>query len=518
MVFSTIIFLLRFLPITLALYYLAPPKLKNTVLFLCSLVFYCWGEVRFFPVMLALILINYLCGLGLERFEQNKTARLILLLIALAGSLGMLFYFKYANFVLSSINAIFGTGFAPIQGISVLPLGISFYTFQTLSYTIDVYRRDVKTEHNIIDFGAYVVMFPQLIAGPIVKYRDVSDRLHVYKGRYELKQIEDGMTLFTFGLAKKVLLADAIGALWTDIIGVADSPSISFVGLANASTPLVWLGVIAYSLQLYFDFSGYSLMGIGMGRMLGFDFPQNFNYPYISGSITEFWRRWHMTLSGWFREYVYIPLGGNRKGLKRQIFNLFVVELLTGIWHGANWNFICWGLYYFVLLALEKLFLLPYLKKGQGLAPYLHPLPRGRGLGHVRGQRRRRGVRPAVPQAFHPFRRRDAPLLPAQLRRTAGGLRRLLHPAHRKAVEAAFPQCHHQGADHSGAADGLDGLRRGQHQQPVPVFQLLRGGVNDGQTFKALRFDFPLSGPYRIHPVFCRAVRAGPCHAGPSLQ
>ena len=309
------------------------------------------------------------------------------------------------------------------------------------------------------------------------------------------------MTLFTFGLAKKVLLADAIGALWTDIIGVADSPSVSFVGLANASTPLVWLGVIAYSLQLYFDFSGYSLMGIGMGKMLGFDFPQNFNYPYISASITEFWRRWHMTLSGWFREYVYIPLGGNRKGLKRQIFNLFVVELLTGIWHGANWNFICWGLYYFVLLALKSSSSCPT-SKGQGLAPYLHPLPRGRGLGHVRGQRRRRGVRPAVPQAFHPFRRRDAPLLPAQLRRTAGGLRRLLHPAHRKAVEAAFPQCHHQGADHSGAADGLDGLRRGQHQQPVPVFQLLRGGVNDGQTFKALRFDFPLSGPYRIHPVF----------------
>ena len=314
MVFSTIIFLLRFLPITLALYYLAPPKLKNTVLFLCSLVFYCWGEVRFFPVMLALILINYLCGLGLERFDRNRTARLVLLLIALAGSLGMLFYFKYANFVLS------------------------FYTFQTLSYTIDVYRRDVKTEHNIIDFGAYVVMFPQLIAGPIVKYRDVSDRLHVYKGRYNLKQIEEGMTLFTFGLAKKVLLADAVGAL-----------------------------------QLYFDFSGYSMMSIGMGKMLGFDFPQNFNYPYISASITEFWRRWHMTLSGWFREYVYIPLGGNRKGLRRQIFNLFVVELLTGIWHGANWNFICWGLYYFVLLALEKLFLLPYLKKGR-VWPHLYTL------------------------------------------------------------------------------------------------------------------------------------------------
>ena len=242
------------------------------------------------------------------------------------------------------------------------------------SWALPLQDRSVgKAEHNIIDFGAYVVMFPQLIAGPIVKYRDVSDRLHVYKGRCELKQIEDGMTLFTFGLAKKVLLADAIGALWTDIIGVADSPSISFVGLANASTPLVWLGVIAYSLQLYFDFSGYSLMGIGMGKMLGFDFPQNFNYPYISASITEFWRRWHMTLSGWFREYVYIPLGGNRKGLKRQIFNLFVVELLTGIWHGANWNFICWGLYYFVLLALEKLFLLPYLKKGR-VWPHIYTL------------------------------------------------------------------------------------------------------------------------------------------------
>ena len=365
MVFSTILFLFRFLPITLALYYLAPAKLKNTVLFVCSLVFYCWGEVRFFPVMLALILINYLCGLGLERWDQNPAVRRGLLLIALVGSLGMLFYFKYANFVLSSLNALLGTSFASIQGISTLPLGISFYTFQTLSYTIDVYRRDVKTEHNIIDFGAYVVMFPQLIAGPIVKYRDVSAQLHVYKDRYSLKQIEEGMTLFTFGLAKKVLLADAVGALWTDIIGVAGSPSTTYVGLDAASTALVWLGVIAYSLQLYFDFSGYSMMAIGMGKMLGFDFPQNFNYPYISRSITEFWRRWHMTLSGWFREYVYIPLGGNRKGLKRQIFNLFVVELLTGIWHGANWNFICWGLYYFVLLAIEKLFLLKHLEKGR---------------------------------------------------------------------------------------------------------------------------------------------------------
>ena len=371
MVFSTVLFLFRFLPITLALYYLAPARLKNTVLFLCSLVFYSWGEVRLFPVMAAAILINYTAGLGIERFKDSAAARRGFLLFSIIGSLGMLFFFKYTDFFINNINAVIGTSI-PLLRLT-LPLGISFYTFQTMSYSIDVYRGDVKAEHNLINFGAYVVMFPQLIAGPIVKYRDVSDQLHVYKHRYNLKQIEEGMTLFTFGLAKKVLLADAVGALWTDIIGVADSPSTTFVGLANASTPLVWLGIIAYSLQLYFDFSGYSLMGIGMGKMLGFDFPANFNYPYISASITEFWRRWHMTLSGWFREYVYIPLGGNRKGLKRQILNLFIVELLTGIWHGANWNFICWGLYYFVLLALEKLFLLPYLKKGR-VWPHIYTL------------------------------------------------------------------------------------------------------------------------------------------------
>ena len=374
MVFSTIIFLFRFLPITLALYYLAPAKLKNTVLFLCSLVFYCWGEVRFFPVMVALILINYVCGLAIEHFDAKPALRKAFLLIALIGSLGMLFYFKYANFVLRSANALLGTAFAEIQGIGTLPLGISFYTFQTLSYSIDVYRRDVKAERNIIDFGAYVVMFPQLIAGPIVKYRDVSNQLHVYKHRYTLSQIEEGMTLFTFGLAKKVLLADAIGALWTDIIGVADSPSTTFVGLANASTPLVWLGIIAYSLQLYFDFSGYSMMGIGMGKMLGFDFPANFNYPYISASITEFWRRWHMTLSGWFREYVYIPLGGNRCGLPRQILNLIIVWGLTGLWHGASWNFLLWGLYYGVILIIEKVWLQKPLQKAPGVVQRLYSL------------------------------------------------------------------------------------------------------------------------------------------------
>ena len=371
MLFSSIPFLYTFLPCVLILYFLVPGWLKNTVLLLSSLFFYAWGEPRFVVFMVIAIVQGYVFGLLAEKFRDRPKKTKLCLWASAIVSLGLLCYCKYADFFISGFNTLTGLSL-PLLHVA-LPIGISFYTFQILSYVIDVYRGDVTAQRNLIDLAAYVAMFPQLIAGPIVKYRDVSDRLHVYKGRYELKQIEDGMTLFTFGLAKKVLLADAIGALWTDIIGVADSPSVSFVGLANASTPLVWLGVIAYSLQLYFDFSGYSLMGIGMGKMLGFDFPQNFNYPYISASITEFWRRWHMTLSGWFREYVYIPLGGNRRGLKRQIFNLFVVELLTGIWHGANWNFICWGLYYFVLLALEKLFLLPYLKKGR-VWPHIYTL------------------------------------------------------------------------------------------------------------------------------------------------
>ena len=371
MLFSSIPFLYTFLPCVLILYFLVPGWLKNTVLLLSSLFFYAWGEPRFVVFMVIAIVQGYVFGLLAEKFRDRPKRAKLCLWASAAISLGLLCYCKYADFFISGFNTLTGLSL-PLLHVA-LPIGISFYTFQILSYVIDVYRGDVTAQRNLIDLAAYVAMFPQLIAGPIVKYRDVSDRLHVYKGRYELKQIEDGMTLFTFGLAKKVLLADAIGALWTDIIGVADSPSVSFVGLANASTPLVWLGVIAYSLQLYFDFSGYSLMGIGMGRMLGFDFPQNFNYPYISASITEFWRRWHMTLSGWFREYVYIPLGGNRKGLKRQIMNLFIVELLTGIWHGANWNFICWGLYYFVLLAIEKLFLLPHLKKGK-VWPHIYTL------------------------------------------------------------------------------------------------------------------------------------------------
>ena len=339
MVFSTLLFLFRFLPITLALYYLAPAKWKNTVLFVCSLVFYSWGEVRLFPIMALAILINYTAGLGMEKFAHSKRARLFFLIYSIVGSIGMLMFFKYTNFFITNINALLGTSIATLS--LTLPLGISFYTFQTMSYSIDVYRGDVPTEHNLIDFGAYVVMFPQLIAGPIVKYRDVSDRLHVLKGRVTMDRVEEGVYLFILGLAKKVLLADGISALWYDVTGHMVNGVMEYgVGLENASTPLVWLGLLAYTLQIYFDFSGYSLMGIGMGKMLGFDFPDNFNLPYISKSITEFWRRWHMTLSSWFREYVYIPLGGNRKGLARQLVNIAIVWFLTGFWHGANWNFI----------------------------------------------------------------------------------------------------------------------------------------------------------------------------------
>ena len=375
MVFSTILFLFRFLPITLALYYLAPAKLKNLALFVCSLVFYSWGEVKFFPVMVVLILINYFSGLAMEKFDQNPKMRRLFLIVSIVGSLSMLVFFKYTNFLIGTVNSLFGLSIGLIEAATVLPLGISFYTFQTMSYSIDVYRRDVNAEHNIIDFGAYVVMFPQLIAGPIVKYRDVAAQLHVYEHRYRLAQIEEGICLFVFGLAKKVLIADTVSHLWYDIIGVWNGAELvtAGVGIANASTPLVWLGLLAYSLHLYFDFSGYSLMGIGMGKMLGFDFPMNFNLPYIARSITEFWRRWHMTLSGWFKEYVYIPLGGNRKGLKRQIFNMFVVWALTGIWHGANWNFVLWGIYYFILLTIEKIFLLDKLKKGR-VWPHIYTL------------------------------------------------------------------------------------------------------------------------------------------------
>lgn len=352
MVFSSILFLFRFLPITLAIYYLAPRKLKNAVLVVCSLFFYSWGEVRYFPIMLASTVVDYTCSRMIESHREKKNICRFWMGVSLLFNLGSLGFFKYTNFFAENINALFGTDFGGIN--LVLPLGISFYTFQTLSYTIDVYRGKTKAERNIINFAAFVTLFPQLIAGPIVKYTDISRELRERK--VDLAQINDGIMLFIFGLGKKVLIANNVGSLWDQV---------QALGFANISMPLAWLGIIAYSFQIYFDFSGYSLMAIGMGKMLGFEFPQNFNYPYISKSMTEFWRRWHMTLGGWFREYVYIPLGGNRCSKARNYFNIFVVWAATGFWHGASWNFVLWGLFFFVFLVLEKTFLLKHLEKGK---------------------------------------------------------------------------------------------------------------------------------------------------------
>jgi alginate O-acetyltransferase complex protein AlgI len=259
-------------------------------------------------------------------------------------------FFKYSNFIIENINYIFNGTIRPVN--IPLPLGISFYTFQIMSYTIDVYRRDTKAEKSFINLGAYLCMFPQLIAGPIVVYTQVSEKLH--KRSYDLKEIEKGLQIFILGLGSKVLIANNVGGLWNDM---------AQIGYAKLSMPLAWLGLLSYSLQIYFDFNGYSLMAIGLGKMLGFDFPQNFNFPYISKSVSEYWKRWHITLSTWFKDYLYIPLGGNRKGKLRTFLNMFIVWSVTGLWHGASWNFVFWGIYFFVLLSLEKLFLKKWLEK-----------------------------------------------------------------------------------------------------------------------------------------------------------
>lgn len=357
MVFSNIFFIFRFLSLFLVIYYLVPYKYKNGIITIFSLVFYSWGEVKYFPIMILSTVVDFFCSQVIEKHRDSSKIKKTSLAVSVVFNLGMLLTFKYADFFISNINSAFGTAI-PLLKLT-LPLGISFYTFQTMSYTIDVYRGDTKAENSIINFSAYVTMFPQLIAGPIVKYTDIREKLNTYEGRITLDEINEGIKIFIFGLGKKVLIANNVGALWTDI---------EALGFANVSTPLAWLGIVAYALQIYFDFSGYSLMAIGLGKMMGFDFPQNFNLPYISKSITEFWRRWHMTLGSWFREYVYIPLGGNRKGLKRQIFNMFVVWFLTGFWHGADWNFMLWGLYYFVFLVIEKAFLLDKLNKSKILS------------------------------------------------------------------------------------------------------------------------------------------------------
>lgn len=356
MVFSSVVFLFRFLPLFFLLYYAAPGRMKNFLLFWGSLFFYAWGEPVYVLLMLFSTLVDYTHGRLLGRFRGRKGAKWILLSSVLIN-LFILCFFKYADFLTGTVNQVFGLSL-PLLALP-LPIGISFYTFQTMSYTIDVYRGEVEVQKNLLDFGVYVTMFPQLIAGPIVKYREVEKRLH--QRSLCITQISRGMKRFCIGLAKKVLIANQIGELWVMISGME---------LSEMSVLTAWLGILAFAFQIYFDFSGYSDMAIGLGEMLGFYFPENFNHPYISASVTEFWRRWHISLGSWFREYVYIPLGGNRKGLPRQLLNILIVWLLTGIWHGAGWNFLFWGLWFALALMLEKLFLgrlLAWLPKGVGM-------------------------------------------------------------------------------------------------------------------------------------------------------
>ena len=357
MVFSSIIFLFVYLPAVLLLYYITPRKGRNFLLFVVNLIFYGWGEPKLVVLMLVSTLINYISGLLIGKMKNedgsNKKSSKAVLIISVILNVGLLGYFKYAGFIGNILH--FSVGDIP------LPIGISFYTFQTMSYTIDVYSNDAKSQKNFITFGTYVSLFPQLIAGPIVRYRDVEQQL--IERRENMEQFTEGVKIFVIGLCKKVLLANQMGKLW-DIMRA--DPSCGIMGS--------WVGIIAYTLQIYFDFCGYSEMAIGLGKMFGFDFLKNFDYPYISKSITEFWRRWHISLSTWFKEYIYIPLGGNRKGLPRQIFNMFVVWALTGIWHGANYNFILWGLYFFVILMLEKSFLLKLLKKAPSAVSHVYSI------------------------------------------------------------------------------------------------------------------------------------------------
>lgn len=350
MVFSSLLFLFIFLPIFLICYFVMPKPWRNLILFLGSLMFYAWGEPIYVSIMLFSTVLDYICGRIIDRFRDHKVIPKLGLGLSLLGNLGLLSYFKYADFFITNINHSFGTNIALLK--LALPIGISFYTFQTMSYTIDLYRGKIGVQKNIISFGAYVTMFPQLIAGPIVTYATVEKELN--HRRITMDGFGEGCIRFIKGLGKKVLLANNIGMLWDQI---------SNTSLGELSIISTWLGALAFGLQLYFDFSGYSDMAIGLGKMLGFNFPENFNYPYISRSVTEFWRRWHITLGSWFREYVYIPLGGNRVSTARFYSNIFVVWFLTGFWHGAGWNFIVWGLLFGIVMVLERGFLLKWLDK-----------------------------------------------------------------------------------------------------------------------------------------------------------
>lgn len=360
MVFSSTIFLCVYLPLVLLGYYICPKKGRNLFLLIVSLVFYAWGEPKYVFLMIFSILVNYIFGRLMDKNRGRQKRMKLLLVLSVVIDLGLLSVFKYTDFIITNVNAIFGSSFDLLN--IALPIGISFYTFQAMSYTIDVYRNDVRVQKNLIDFGMYITMFPQLIAGPIVRYADVQDQLA--DRSVTTADFSEGVMRFVVGLGKKVLLANQMGAVWSEIYALG----------GDVSALMAWTGAIAYTFQIYFDFSGYSDMAIGLGRMFGFKFPENFRYPYQSVSITDFWRRWHITLSTWFKEYLYIPLGGNRCGLARQALNLLIVWSLTGFWHGAGWNFVMWGLYYFVILFIEKLFLLKALDKLPKLFRHVYAL------------------------------------------------------------------------------------------------------------------------------------------------
>ena len=360
MVFSSFIFLFGFLPVVLALYYITPRRFRNVTLFVVDLVFYSWGEPMLVLLMLVSVLLNYFSAILIGIYRPKKRLARAIFILSIILNLGLLGFFKYIGFIGETLQFMLPFLNIPILEVS-LPIGISFYTFQTMSYTIDVYRNTVAVQKNVITFGTYVSLFPQLIAGPIVRYSDVAEQL--VNRRESLQQFTDGVRIFLIGLAKKVLIANQMGVLWDILRKSTDG------GVIGA-----WCGILAYTFQIYYDFSGYSDMAIGLGKMFGFEFMKNFDYPYISESITEFWRRWHISLGTWFREYVYIPLGGNRKGLGRQIINMSVVWFLTGLWHGASWNFILWGVYFGILLIIEKTFLLKALKKAPAIVRHIYAL------------------------------------------------------------------------------------------------------------------------------------------------
>lgn len=351
MVFSSLLFLFRFLPAVILAYYAVPRRFRNGVLFIGSLLFYGWGEPVYITLLLFSTAVDFAHGKWIGHFLEKGRRDLARCLVISSAviNLSLLGFFKYAGFVTETVNRLTGAGL-PVLSLA-LPVGISFYTFQTMSYTIDVYRGKARVQNNIVTFGAYVSMFPQLIAGPIVRYSTIAEELD--SRRESREEFEAGVKIFLTGLAKKVLLANPMGELWMQVQGAA----------ADRTAVMAWLGILAFGMQIYFDFSGYSDMAVGLGRMFGFHFPENFRYPYLSRSVTEFWRRWHISLGTWFREYVYIPLGGNRKGRGRQAVNIMIVWLLTGIWHGAGWNFLLWGCYFGVFLLAEKLVLGKRLEK-----------------------------------------------------------------------------------------------------------------------------------------------------------